>query len=345
MVNDKVSTLLKSAICNIMYYTGCLNSYRRHKRQGKLEILMYHKVNYGSDPVCLTVDPDFFQRQIRYLKENYIIISLAEAVERFVNETIDRDYVVITFDDGYRDNYQYAYPILQEFKVPATIFITYDAVETGTIGWHRLDKTILDSPNQVLDLDEFGLGHFSLANRDCREKTLIKLHHYLKKVPDIVRQSVIDYILEAHNNSYANQRIMLSWDEILEMQQSDLVIIGSHTLTHPILTQVPRATAFWEIGESKRLLESKIGRTVDFFAYPNGGWEDFDHEIVAMVKESGYRAACTTISSRQFSVLEPFILPRRDITTNGCRGINGKFSKEIFSLRVSGMLDGILFRT
>lgn len=346
MMNLKFAgKLLKFAICSSLAASGSLRLYRHCRRHGTLNILMFHKVNNGRDPLGLTINPVFFTRQMQYLTEQYVVISLAEAVFRLENGTIDREYVVITFDDGYLDNYTFAYPILQRFQAPATIFITYDAVESGTFGWYRFDTAILMSQRENLDLTGFGLGYFSLASQRDREQAVVELHQSLKKVSDEDRQTVIAHVLCEYGDPGANERIMLSWDEVREMQQSGLITFGSHTKTHPILTQVPHDSALAEIRESKLLVEGKIGRPVDFFAYPNGSWADFDENIMAMVKKSGYRAACSTISAEHFTKIDMYCLPRTDITDNICRGIGGGFSHAMFSMKVSGMLDGILFRS
>jgi peptidoglycan/xylan/chitin deacetylase (PgdA/CDA1 family) len=343
-LRNKARMVVKLLICNSIAATGTLHLYRRFRRPGTLVILMYHKINNQEDPLGLTITPDFFREQIKYLVEQYTVISLEEAVSRLKSDTINQNYVAITFDDGYRDNYTFAYPTLQRYKVPVTIFVTHDAIESGTIGWYRFDAAILRTDRKYINLSDFDLGHYSLATYDEKAHAIIELHRYLKKVSNEYSQTVISQVLRKLGNPGADDRIMLSWAEIREMLGSGLIAIGSHTLTHPILTQVSCDIALTEICESKRLLEEKIGRPVKYFAYPNGSRSDFNEKIIAMTKGCGYEAACSTVSSSYYSKNDLYSLPRMDVTGNICRGICGGFSRSMFSVNVSGMLDGFIHR-
>jgi peptidoglycan/xylan/chitin deacetylase (PgdA/CDA1 family) len=123
---------------------------------------------------------------------------------------------------------------------------------------------------------------------------------------------------------------MLTWGEAKEMQASGLVAIGSHTMTHPILTQLARDKAREEIVRSKAVAENKLNCVVDLFAYPNGRAEDFDEEIIEMLISAGYSAACTTISGTADIKVNPYRLPRIDVTFDMCVGLCGRFSPEMF---------------
>lgn len=337
--------LFKQGACSAVAACGALGLYRRFRSGKRLQILMYHKINSGSDPLGLTIGPELFARQLQYLTEQYTVISLAEAVSRLESGAIDRDFVVITFDDGYRDNYSVAYPILQRYGAPATIFVTVDAVESGTFGWHRFDSAILGTTRSELDLIGAGLGRYDLSCREKRERAVVELHRALKRLPDAGRQAVMARVLAEHGDLGGATRSMLCWDEVREMQAGGLVTIGAHTLSHPILTRIPNDSALAEIRDSKSRLEQETGVPVEFFAYPNGSRDDFNAEIVAMVKACGYRAACSTISAEHFDVIDRFSLPRTDVTEGVSCRFDGSFSRNLFSVKVSGMLDGILFRS
>ncbi len=344
-VKNYVSMVLKLIVCNFIVWTGFLFLYRRFISRGSLNILMYHKINNQYDPIGITISPNFFQKQLNCLVKNYEIISLSEAVKRVVKNTIDENYVVLTFDDGFRDNYIHAYPMLKKLSVPAVIFLTHDAIESGFIGWHLFDTVILRSTKTDLDLTQFNVGRYCLKSSSNKSDAIVCLHRQLKTLDDDIRQSVVAYVLSELGNSDSYERIMLTWEEIQEMQLSGLITFGAHTMTHPILTRVSRDVAFVEIRDSKCLVEEKVGSPVQFFAYPNGSRDDFDEDIMAMVKECGYRAACSTISREHFKKVDIYSLPRTDITTNVCCGLFGGFSENMFLVKISGLLDGFLFRS
>jgi peptidoglycan/xylan/chitin deacetylase (PgdA/CDA1 family) len=344
MMNLRIKSIIKSFICSLVYTSGGLYVYKRLHSNNRLIILMYHKINYENDVLGLTINPVFFDRQIQYLTNQYSILPMSEALYRLKSGTLDRNTVVITFDDGYRDNYTIAYPILQRYQAPATIFITHDAVESGTFGWHRFDTSIMMSQQNELDLEKFGLRKYLLARNIDRGKAVVELHSKMKKMPDTDRRAVEKYVLNVLGDPVGNERIMLCWHEIREMQQSGLITIGAHTLTHPILTQISKDSALEEIRDCKKYIEKEIGSSVDFFAYPNGRAVDFDNAIIEMVKGSGYQAACSTIPPGHFSEINMFALQRLDVTHGICQGAKGGYCEEMFAIKLSGMLDGILFK-
>jgi len=180
-------------------------------------IMMYHSVNYEKNHEVNTIHPVNFAHHMEFLTRNhYNIIGLDELVEAIDhNKPLARKSVVITFDDGYRDNYTYAFKILKQYGFPATIFVVID--EIGKEGY-------------------------------------------------------------------------LTWKQIREMKKNGITI-GSHTRTHAYLPDISKEDQVEQIEGSKRILEKRLGRRVNFFAYPAGG---FSEQIKGMVRESGYRAACTT---------------------------------------------------
>jgi peptidoglycan/xylan/chitin deacetylase (PgdA/CDA1 family) len=137
---------------------------------------------------------------------------------------------------------------------------------------------------------------------------------------------------------------MMNWNEVKALAQGGLVTIGSHTVSHPILSKLSPEDAALEIADSKRIIEGNIGMPVDFFAYPNGGRMDFTEDNVATVKSSGFSAACTTISGTNRHGDDLFRLQRIDVTYGICREVSGRFSRSIFASYVSGVMDSLLKR-
>jgi peptidoglycan/xylan/chitin deacetylase (PgdA/CDA1 family) len=335
---------IKAGVCVAVRHTGMLSMYNRCNAKPSLSLLTYHRISEDLDPHGLSISPECFRRQIDFLTRNYAIVPLGQAVSQLEAATILRDSVVITFDDGYRDNYTAAYSILREYRTPATIFIACDAVERGRFGWADFDAAIMGSELCDLDLRAWGLGRYPLASRRNRQRTILELHRRLKLLPEVDRKNIENLVISSHSDRIFGERSMLSWDEVREMQQSGLVTIGSHTLSHPILTRVSHASAMEELRESKRILEKRTGAPVEFFAYPNGGTADFDREIADMVRACGYRAACSTIAGAIATAVDLFLLPRRDVTYGVCRSPWSEYSESMFAVKMSGMLDGLLFR-
>ncbi len=309
----------------------------RFEAQNKsILILMYHRVN--TDPNCLglTVPPELFSNQLKYLKDNYELISLSDAVSRISSGEVKGNSCVITFDDGYRDNYQFAAPLLANHNIPATIFVTFDAIQSGHFGWGAFDRALLSTELKELDLQHFGLGRYSLDSQKVREKAVVTLHRLLKQKPDTEKQAVVDHVVTTCGGGILGERIMMNWAEVNELANSGMVTIGAHTISHPILSRVTLAKARHEIIEGKRLIEQKLDVEVNYFAYPNGQPADIGQEVVQLVREAGYLGACTTIAGRNPAGSDPLYLKRVDVTKDMSTNNNGKFSPELFSTMTSG---------
>jgi len=327
---------IKSLGARLLTKFGIIDRYEsRHK---SILILMYHRVNSCPDCLGLTITPELFSQQLQYLTERYNVISLSEAVTQISSRDVASNSCVITFDDGYRDNYQVAAPLLVENNMMATIFITYDAIQNGHFGWGEFDRALLTTSHDFLDLQHFGLGQYSLGSHVERELAIAVLHQLLKQRPDAEKLTVVEYVVAGYSGGFAGERTMMNWEEIGELANSGLVTIGAHTISHPILSRVPLAQARLEIVEGKRLIEQSLGQSVHYFAYPNGQPSDIGHAVVEMVKEAGYLGACTTIAGRNPTSSDPFYLRRIDVTEAISTDSKGKFSPELFATMISGLL-------
>ncbi len=203
-----------------------------------LPVLMYHSVTARSSN-ALEVSAGTFERQMRLLREKrYRVVSFEEAAGMIAAREKPGRTVAVTFDDGYENNYTYAFPILSKYRIPATVFLIYSKV--GTPGY-------------------------------------------------------------------------LSWDEIMEMQASGLVTFGSHTLSHRPLTEMDDAGRVREIVESKKLLEEKLGRSVQSFSYPVG---NYDATTRREVSEAGYTAAAATNPGKKAPDDDRFLIKRLRISEN-----------------------------
>lgn len=301
-----------------------------------VSILMFHRVNPFQDCHGLSILPELFEQQIMYLKNQHEIVSLKTAVDQIGKKKINRNMYVITFDDGYQDNFNYAFPILKKYCVPVTIFITYDAIESGMFGWGAFDNAILTTDSKHLNLDTFGLGSYLLSNLSDREKAVRELHRKLKIRLNDERKAVVEFVLYNYGNSKICNRYMLTWEQIREMSASELVTIGSHTVTHPILSKISSEQAWNEIVTCKKMIEDRLGEKVHHFAYPNGEIHDFTSESISMVRGAGYLSACTTISGRNKAGANPFRLKRFDVTTAMSTDTNGRFESNLFRAKISG---------
>jgi peptidoglycan/xylan/chitin deacetylase (PgdA/CDA1 family) len=297
---------------------------RAHISRHDALILTYHSIlpEPLPFPISQHLSAERFAKQIGYLAKNFRCVSLATLVNELNLGAIKPYTVTVTFDDGFRNNYTTAFPILKQYRVPATIFIPTQYIGSTRLLWPEYLACILAlSKHATTDI----LGR-SFPLRTPEEKTAaykaltrsFKAYH-----PDDI-DAEIEHLMqrvglsreEVEQSSVYSSLRMLDWPEIDELRESRLIEIGSHTISHRRLHQLSTDEALYEIVESRRDLEQKIGK-VKWFAYPYGGREDdFTDEHRNMAIQAGYEAIATCMAgtiNRDSSVYE---LPRLTIGAN-----------------------------
>jgi len=273
---------------------------RRKITGSQVAILMYHRVSPMRYAWCPNgVNPYNFDKQMKYLSQNYEIISLnklAEHMRRRRKTELHRKCVAITFDDGYKDNYIYAYPILKKYNIPATIFLTTGYIGTGNLLWwdkvrYLIHHTYLDK----LSLKE--LGKYSLRSEREKNNSSSMIIEQMKTFTEVRKDRIINELLNISGIEIPadlGEEIILSWDEIKEMNNGGITI-GAHTVNHRILTNLPLEEARGEIVQSKKDIEKMMGNQVTAFSYPNG---DFNADIAKLVSEIGFTCAVTVLPNK-----------------------------------------------
>jgi peptidoglycan/xylan/chitin deacetylase (PgdA/CDA1 family) len=274
-------------------------------------IMMYHRVCPMQDWLFATcygfsVSPNSFEKQVEYLTRNYDVISLSHLLEILQRSNIPpAKSVCFTFDDGYEDNYTYAYPILKRYGVPATFFLTTEYIGSQ-ISPFSLLRSLQYTQIKKLKLSE--IGEFKLHSPKERWQAFCTIWEELKGMPEERAREIIEEI-----NSLSGVDIlfsegpMLSWEEIREMSENGMEF-GAHTRRHPNLVSQPTLEeARWEIEQSKRDIEGKLGKEVKAFAYPYG---KFDERIMEIVKEAGFMGAVTMLPQWVKGGENPYLLGR-----------------------------------
>ena len=275
-------------------------------------ILCYHRVAEAvDDPFFLCVRPDNFAAHLEEISRTREPSTLADR-----SAPSRRPRVVVTLDDGYRDNLAHALPIAESKGVPITVYVT-----SGILGdhhgfwWDRLGTLLRSRPAHVTEIDlpvggrnvRLPLGSAGIrADLDSVRGHLLPL-----AVPEIER--ALDAVSAQWQVSSAPppDAATLTAAELLALAASDVVTIGAHTTDHVRLGARPAAEQQDTISGSKTQLERSIGRPVSHFAYPFGRRDDFDDRSVDAVRSAGFDTACTTIPGTARSSADPYRLPRR----------------------------------
>jgi peptidoglycan/xylan/chitin deacetylase (PgdA/CDA1 family) len=311
-----------------LYYSGGLWAFRRldrSRRPGpRCTVLNYHRVfraPLGYHDIA--VAPDTFRKHLDHmLRHDYGFLSLAQYEEYLAGERVlERDSVVLTFDDGYRDNYTAAFPLLRESRIPAAVFLCTGPVETGVpLWWDRVEEAVRggrsvgmrslgsdpDIPGQVASLYVDGL-----TGSDRSASVAIgRLVDTLKALPAAERQRAIAALERQIPPAGDTSSIMMTWGMVREMHEAG-VAFGAHSVTHPAFSELTPESARAEIEGSRRSIEEHIGAPVTAFAYPYGKEGFFDDSTIDALKASGIRWAYTTVNGRNEPGADPYVL-RRD---------------------------------
>jgi peptidoglycan/xylan/chitin deacetylase (PgdA/CDA1 family) len=228
--------------------------------------------------------------QLRYLARNFKIVSLETLVNRLANDgRPGENEIVLTFDDGLRNNLTVVYPILRELQAPAAFFVCPALIENGTWLWnHEMRCRLQTLPAAALaELRMKLLAPGTSVDGIVEWMKTLRLPHR-HQCEALVRQATSDFRPTPKQQAAFD---IMDWDEVLSLDPK-LITVGSHTMTHPILTTLCDPEIEMELLESRRCLEKRLQRPVDFFCYPNGS---YDKRVYPVVRKN-YRAAVTTES-------------------------------------------------
>jgi len=273
----------------------------KKRREPSARILYFHRVNEDVDPFFPSAPTKLFDEQMRFLSRYKKVVSLSDMV-RHLEGGSPEPVFAITFDDGYQDNYEIAYPILRRYGLPATIFLTTGSMDSREPLWFELLALALKTTaREFIDIEIDVPRRFPLRTQAERLEANAQIFGLLRSLCDAQRRRLLDRICRDLNVSDGGERRnkMLTWDQVREMRPNG-IDFGGHTVTHPFISKLPRDSIVWEISECKRRIEHELQSGVDFFAYPNGREEDFGMENKDLIRGAGYRAAVTTIWGTNF---------------------------------------------
>lgn len=333
---------LKILISVICFYSGMVALYRMVRPRRGLIILAYHRVaDLLFDPLRLAVTPRDFQTHMRYLARNFRPISMSEALssENQAEEQVNQ--VVVSFDDGYSDNYEAAFPVLQELGIPAIIFLTVGPIEQKIYLWfERITSSVHATARKSIDLSAFGLGRHSLATLHAKGRFCGYLVELLKKSTRERQEAIINH-LEAELGS-SRKPLMLTWDQINTMRAHEIEF-GCHTFSHPIMTGLTPAAMREEIQHSQQIIAERLGEPVRYFAYPNGDPSSYNELVIDLLKENDFEAAMSMQSGiNQQTDWHRLKRLGIDLAYSGYRG---HFTRAVFACELSGFFDMLFLRS
>jgi len=315
---------IKNSIAYFLYYTGILFLIKKYRLKNKAVVLTYHRVmpeeieNTSFSTKGIIVRPDTFNRHMTFIKKHFSVKDITKFNDDFLQNNIpDKPSCLVTFDDGWIDNYLYAFPILKTHAIPALIFLPIDYIETKNLFWQeKLSRSLFhllnlnsDSSNKFLHKHNME-DWITLAEKARKQKIQVFISKMKEKpysdVDDLFKQ--ISEIKDNNTNIDHIDRYF-EWNHVMEMQKSS-VSFGSHACTHRILTRLNKEEIQEELTKSANKLKEFMGNTPLTIAYPNG---NSDESVQSIASDIGYTLGFGTKSGHVTSADNPFDIQRVNI--------------------------------
>ena len=265
-------------------------------------VLMLHHVgnrapSYFGGNDHLSIKPEFLTQMLDEFRHECIdIVTLEEAIRRISTTSQTAPFVALTFDDGYRDNIETAYPILQSFRVPFTVFVCTGFVDRNTPIWWLSLEAIVQS-NNVVEIYLDGRSHrFECLGKSEKRSSFRKIicllkHASFEQTEQCLARLFDDY---EHDPIALVDKEMSTWAMLRELSKDPLVTLGAHTVSHPFLPKLSREEAQIEMVESRKRIKEETGCDPEYFAYPYGFEGAAGQREARLAEEVGFKAAFTT---------------------------------------------------
>src|SRR3954469_13726853 len=246
----------------------------------------------------LEVAPEFLRAVLTHLRSRDIdIISMDEVHRRLIERNFSRRFACFTLDDGYRDNRDYALPVMREFDAPLTVYVTSDFAEgTGRLWWVWLERTIAKASSIKGPIGGVKT-RLDASTPAAKQAAFDRMHDWLRALPtehDLQRE--ISALCTRHDvdETPIARDLCMSWEELKAFADDSLVTIGAHTITHCNLARQSEETASFELATSRARIEAVLQRPVLHLAYPYGDRIAAGQREFRLAKAAGFKTAVTT---------------------------------------------------
>lgn len=262
--------------------------------KNKLSILIYHQV-FAEKDAMRPSEPDAqtFAWQMQLVNRHFTPLSISGALKHLEQGTLPANAICVTFDDGYINNLEIAAPILQQFNIPATVYIATGFSNGENMFNDRVIDLVANQQISTLNLDAIEEHSVELERTEDRIKVAHRILAKIKYLPIAERKTLIDALYQ-ENNAHEAPIKMMSAEQIKQLRSMG-VDIGAHTVEHPILKVLEATEQEQQIAESKQVLETILGEEITGFAYPNGKvGGDYDQATRNIVEDLGIDYAVST---------------------------------------------------
>jgi len=269
----------------------------------------------------LEVEPEFLRAMLEHLRSLDVdIVTMDEVHQRLSERDFERRFACFTLDDGYRDNRDFALPVMREFDAPLTVYVTSDFAEgTGKLWWVALEKVIAKASSIEVPIGGIAT-RLDTSTPAAKQAAFDRLHEWLRALPaehDLQRE--ISALCTRHDVDQTSlaRDLCLSWDELKAFAADPLVTIGAHTITHCNLAKQPEATAALELATGRARIEAALQRPVLHLAYPYGDRIAAGQREFKLAKAAGFKTAVTTRPGMIFPESAEHLTALQRVSLNG----------------------------
>lgn len=306
---------MKNFLCNIAVHTGVETLLRKTNRHPR--IVFWHGVDHNVNPLVETEMIEFsnFRKQIEYLHKYYEIISITEMKERIVNKQFTGKEIVLSFDDGYRNNLKVAAPLLKQMHLPFTVFVSTHHIDTGNIFPTSLARLIIwGAEIKKISLPSINLN-VVINTTEERRRIAQTISRNLKTQPLAVVDDLYNELLHSISSDdffrlYNMHKTLkpMSWEEVRELHENYDCTIGAHCIDHLCCHENQDTNVVKEqITQSKVIIEEKLNTPCLYFAYPNGNYTESSNQCVL---NAGFKMGVSTKPTRIETANSMAAIPR-----------------------------------
>lgn len=288
------------------------------------KILLYHGVttakqkgieNFSQKHISLKD----FKRQMNYLASNYDVRSLRDLLKLKHEKRIPKDAIAVTFDDGFKNNYLNAYPILSKYNIPATFYLSTRFIGSDEVFWvDKIEYLINKTTRDKLYIQMLGAEYQLESAQGEMESTknkisaILDIKSKLKCTPALINATIIELEEKCETDKrYIHEDYKtMDWDDVRDMDRTGIFEFGSHTVDHEIMSHLHREQKKYQIYSSKHILEKELGKKIDLFSYPEGQDEHFDRETIEILKSAGFISSPSAIFGTNYVDTDNFRLKR-----------------------------------
>jgi peptidoglycan/xylan/chitin deacetylase (PgdA/CDA1 family) len=288
----------RQQLAKLLMNSGALNTLNLYWGKQRLTVLAYHRIiewqhaHFADFEPVVSATPAMFEQQMAYIAKHFNVISLAQ-LEAFLHQgvSLPDNPLLITFDDGYTDNYENAFPILKKFGFPAVIFLVTSRMTQPTrLWWDEVAYAFHHTQLTTANLPQLNQQTFStlVEKRNIRNNLI----NQLKLLPNTEKLQAVETLYKVLAVTPSTARLFISWEQVRELVANG-VACQPHTVNHPIMTRISSSEVREQLSQAKVDIEHETPQKATAFAYPNGTPADYNTDTLHALREIGYTTAFT----------------------------------------------------